>query len=581
MPFSVRSTTLLLAALALFGWTTPVAAVSGTDAGDSASTQSTTALVQPPRLPAASESQGLIGTFMWHELGSNGAGNGAITGTVRAIAVMGNNVFVGGNFTDAAGIGAADYIARWNGSGWSALGSYVGGGVLSGPVSALQVIGTDLYVGGSFSNAGGMPTADYVAKWSNNTWSAVGSDGTGDGALNSGVNALAAVGTVLYAGGTFTDAANITIADKLARWSDNAWSAVGSNGAGGPALANTVRDLAVSGTNLYVGGEFSNAGGVATADAIAKWSNGAWSGLGSNGSGNGIFYDAVNMDVYTVAVDGSNVYVGGNFIDLGADPIADYIASWNGSAWGPVGSNGAGGPAMNTIVHALTFAGGSLYAGGSFVGQASYPTGDYLARWNQSVWSGVGSNDAGTDGALGAAVYAVTVNGDHVYAGGDFQNAAGIATADRVARYGPPISYQPDGRIKKGSGTLVGNDIYNGDGTNQTRVGKKATGGTLTFTISIQNDGTDDDQVSVYATGVAAANYQVSYFSGTTEITGQVVTGTYKTPFLAPGATFPIKAKVKVLAGAAIGSSVTRMVYLNSAADPAKQDVVKFTCKRK
>jgi hypothetical protein len=581
MPFSVRSTALVLIAVALFGWTTPVAAVAGTDPGDSGSKRSTSARAEPQLLPPSGDNQDLIGPFLWHELGSNGAGNGAITGSVRAIAVMGNNVFVGGNFTDAAGIGAADFIARWNGSAWSSLGSNSGNGVLNGPVNALQVIGTDLYVGGSFSNVGNVLTADYIAKWSGNSWSAVGSDGTGDGALNSPVNAVAAIGTVLYAGGTFTDAANITTADKIARWSNNAWSAVGSNGAGGAAIANTVRDLAVSGTNLYVGGEFSNAGGVATADAIAKWSNGAWSGLGSNGSGNGIFLDAVTKDVYAVAVDGSNVYVGGNFIDLGADPIADYIAGWNGSAWGPVGSNGAGGPALNTIVWALAFAGGSLYAGGSFIGPANAPTADYLARWSGGSWSGLGTNAAGTDGALGASVAAITVNGDHVYAGGDFQNTAGIATADRVARYGPPISYQPDGRIKKGSGTLVGNNVYNADGTNQTRIGKKAIGGTLTFTISIQNDGTDDDQVGVYATGVAAANYQVSYFSGTTEITGQVVTGTYKTPFLAPGATFAIKAKVKVLAGATIGSSVTRLVYLNSAADPAKQDVVKFTCKRK
>ena len=55
--------------------------------------------------------------------GTNGAISGALGPVVNAIAVIGTDLYVGGQFTDVAGIPEADYIAKWNGSAWSALGS--------------------------------------------------------------------------------------------------------------------------------------------------------------------------------------------------------------------------------------------------------------------------------------------------------------------------------------------------------------------------------------------------------------------------------------------------------------------------
>ena len=82
-----------------------------------------------------------------------------MNGTVNAIAVSGTDLYVGGAFTDAGGAPNADYIARWDGSAWQAL-----GGGLNRSVFAIVVSGTDLYVGGAFTDAGGNPNADGIGR---------------------------------------------------------------------------------------------------------------------------------------------------------------------------------------------------------------------------------------------------------------------------------------------------------------------------------------------------------------------------------------------------------------------------------
>src|SRR5208337_4286493 len=65
------------------------------------------------------------------------------------------------------------------------------------PVEAMAVDASgNLYVGGQFTFIGTVP-ANGIAKWDGSAWSALGSG------MNGGVNALAASGTNLYAGGGF------------------------------------------------------------------------------------------------------------------------------------------------------------------------------------------------------------------------------------------------------------------------------------------------------------------------------------------------------------------------------------------
>src|SRR5947208_8951489 len=60
------------------------------------------------------------------------------------------NLYIAGSFS-AVGDIVASYIAKWDGTRWSAIGSGIKGGV-----SSLAVSGSDLYVGGQFTAAGGI-----------------------------------------------------------------------------------------------------------------------------------------------------------------------------------------------------------------------------------------------------------------------------------------------------------------------------------------------------------------------------------------------------------------------------------------
>src|SRR5207253_2791743 len=88
---------------------------------------------------------------------------------VYALAVSGTNVYAGGDFTIAGG-NPANYVAKWDGSNWSPMGSG-----MNGYVWALAVWGNDLYAAGSFTNAGGVP-AHAIAKWDGSNWSALPSE---------------------------------------------------------------------------------------------------------------------------------------------------------------------------------------------------------------------------------------------------------------------------------------------------------------------------------------------------------------------------------------------------------------------
>src|SRR5262249_4060636 len=149
-------------------------------------------------------------------------------------------------------------------------------------------------------------------------WSTLGSG------INNVVYALATSGSNVYAGGPPNTA---DAGAALAKWNGSLWFALGSGLRNIDGEPPVVQALAVSISNLYVGGRF-DAVGTIVASSIAKWNGRSWSGLGSGvrirGGG--------PATVRALAVLGSNLYVGGTFDTAGTN-AANNIAKWDGSNW--------------------------------------------------------------------------------------------------------------------------------------------------------------------------------------------------------------------------------------------------------
>ncbi|MBK7267436.1 MAG: hypothetical protein IPI12_14120 [Ignavibacteriales bacterium] len=109
-------------------------------------------------------------TIEWEKLTSGVGVMGVANATntiVSAILVIGADIYIGGQFRSILDI-RCNGIARWDGTNWNPVGTGV-----EGHLYALEYDGTNLYAGGQFSSAGGVAALN-VAKWNGTSWSANG-----------------------------------------------------------------------------------------------------------------------------------------------------------------------------------------------------------------------------------------------------------------------------------------------------------------------------------------------------------------------------------------------------------------------
>ncbi|MBK9209562.1 MAG: S-layer homology domain-containing protein [Anaerolineales bacterium] len=221
--------------------------------------------------------------------------------------------------------------------------------------------------------------------------------------------------------------------------------------------------------------------------------------------------------MYSLLVNGGDLYVGGNFTDVVnntlAIPEADYLAKWDGVNWSALGSNGAGSGALTNSVYALAMTGNQLYAGGIFT-NANSNAADYIAKWDGVNWSALGNNGAGNGSLQGSiydpGVYALGISSANLYTGGNFynvnNNGSVLSTADYIAAYGldvTPPAVQTITRVNPTPTALTSADF------------------TVTFSESVT--GVDLSDFTLTTSGVS--NVTVSGISGT----GSVYTVTVNT----------------------------------------------------
>jgi len=352
-------------------------------------------------------------------------------------------LYVAGDFYMAGG-DPANWIAQWNGTNWSALGTGLAPSptTINGAAQSLAVFDEDgagpnppaLFVGGSFVTAGGV-NARGLARWNGTAWSIVGTGLTGG---NIHADALAVhdpdgagpIAPSLYVGGHFVGAGGF--GPNLARWTGTAWASAGTSGwSSVSALASIDHDGADPNPPiLYAGGHH-----VAPIDnSIARYDGTTWSGVA--GGVDDLVLSLSGIHEHGPGPGAEQLYVGGEFAHAGG-LSANRVARFDGVAWSALGSGIQG-----YRVHAMTRFDedesgplpARLYVAGAFSAAGSIAA-RHLARWDGSIWSTLqgGANsvihdliafDPDGGGPADAALIAC----------GDFTRAGG-SLANRIARY--------------------------------------------------------------------------------------------------------------------------------------------------
>lgn len=235
-------------------------------------------------------------------------------------------------------------------------------------------------------------------------WVALIDSSTSINGLNNKGLVVATQGTKVYVGGEFTQAGG-TPANNIAVWDTitKTWSALGSG------LNSSCSTIVISpdGLNVYVGGGFTQAGGLPIlTTAVWNVSSQTWSKVGN---GTHISYGLA------VSNDNTKVYVG------------PWVWDIQSSTWSPLG-NGFG----NSDILKLSPDGTKLYAGGfgTFIGGCSannIAVCDLTPGSIIPIWYALTDSSTGING-VNDTVFSITVSPDglDVYASGIFTSAGGI-----------------------------------------------------------------------------------------------------------------------------------------------------------
>ena len=412
------------------------------------------------------------------------------TGSIYSVAISSSgDIYVGGLFSAINGV-PANNIAVYSGGNWYPLGSGC-----NSSVNNIVIDGTDVYVGGSFTLAGGITDTVYIAKWNGVVWTPLGKG------CNASVGNLALCNGALYVSGSFiyvgNTVANDVTVNQIAKWQAGTWSSLGSGVPGGTSIAT----LASSGTDLYVGGNFTSLHVTTGYIGLAKLNttNGVWSnpGQGLNGgthsivlvgsviyaggqSGSPELPNLIKIDganrtivgyadtnvVESMVLIGTDIYVGGTFTAIRATSGGPYTANTTGvarynldsSTWYSIGTP----TGISTYSLAAT-SGGALYISLASTLVTAGQTTTNLLKFENSTLTRVVNSIAGASTSTNV-IRAIKYHNGALYVGGTFKIAGGVYSSG-IAKYSHGVWEGFGSGLDNGvvyAIEIIGDDLYIG-----------------------------------------------------------------------------------------------------------------------
>lgn len=339
--------------------------------------------------------------------------NPGISGTIYALALRGNILFIGGsvysvNVDSRYGVAAIDATTGdtlpWNPSTQNSWDT----------VYSLKLDGTVLYVGGSFSNIASTNRNGLVALDTSLAETEATATTT---SWDPSPTAFATVydieidGNNVYVGGSFTSIGSDT-RNYLAQIDKTTGAATSWN----PEADYIVRAIEINGGSVFVGGYFNSVSGVSHM-YVAEIN--ASTGLATS-------WDPafIGSGVYDLKVDSDTVYVGGSFTSVGGQSQENAVALDRTTAVSKTLSS-----ALNThaSVHSLALQGNELFVGGTFSSLGGVKRNGIAAiNPNTGIPTSWNPNSNNT-------IYAIDADGTTVYVGGNFTNIGGADRSEIAA----------------------------------------------------------------------------------------------------------------------------------------------------
>ena len=353
-----------------------------------------------------------------------GAYTGIFASNINTSLSTSDGIYIGGDFTNAGGNSKANCILKWDGQ---RVTTFKNGINVTDAVVYSIVSGADgLYVGGKFSNLDSTTSKNAIIKWDGTDWVSLGTGSSAGSAPLSPngsktiVYSMVSSSQGLYVGGVFTDAGGVSNADTIALWNGSTWTNVGTGSPGSPPLADpdwsslyssaTVFSLASSSYGLYVGGAFAiAASNNLNAKNIAVWNGTNWTAFGNtigDGVGGNSYYDRVA----SISSGSDGIYVGGSFSIAspltGSDSVSN-VAKWDtilskwkgfGSVLSTVTYNALDKSAtfVNSGINSLFSSSDGVYIGGLFSKVGNFGNTSYknigLAKWDGASWGTIGGS---------------------------------------------------------------------------------------------------------------------------------------------------------------------------------------------